>query len=118
MQLRIARLCLDCEELYAGDHCPVCASERYAFLSKWLPSEERRRWRRPARRSAPAARRHFETVKRLLARFLGDADPEAMRGPLKTRASDAVPNLNFEAPAKEPPKTPARARKPIEGDVR
>ena len=39
MQLRVARLCLDCEELHTESSCPVCASDRYAFLSNWLPVE-------------------------------------------------------------------------------
>ena len=42
MQLRIARLCLDCEEVHAEQHCPVCASERFGYLSRWVPVEERR----------------------------------------------------------------------------
>ena len=117
MQLRIARLCLDCEELYAGDHCPVCASERYAFLSRWLPSEERRRWRRPARRSTPAGRRYLTVVKRLLG-WSSDLDPVDTHGAPKTRASDFVPNLDFEEPAKEPQKAAARTREPLKSDAR
>jgi hypothetical protein len=42
MQLRIARLCLDCEEVHAAQQCPVCASETFAFLSRWVPVPERR----------------------------------------------------------------------------
>lgn len=43
MQLRGARLCLDCEELHSDDRCPVCASGAFAFLTRWVPSDERRR---------------------------------------------------------------------------
>jgi hypothetical protein len=43
MQLRVARLCLDCEEVHNELHCPVCASDSYAYLSRWVPTEERRR---------------------------------------------------------------------------
>ncbi len=43
MQLRKARLCLDCEELHDRGHCPVCASEAYAFLTQWIPAPERRK---------------------------------------------------------------------------
>jgi hypothetical protein len=43
MQLRIARLCLDCEEVHDEGQCPVCASETFTFLSRWVPSDERRR---------------------------------------------------------------------------
>src|SRR5688500_6325677 len=53
MQLRVARLCLDCEELHDASKCPVCASETFAFLSKWVPAPERRAKARPP--SAPQA---------------------------------------------------------------
>src|SRR5438874_1631720 len=42
MQLRTARLCLDCEELHDAQQCPVCTSESFAFISRWVPSPERR----------------------------------------------------------------------------
>ena len=42
MQLRTARVCLDCEELHDAQTCPVCASEVFAFLTQWVPVEERR----------------------------------------------------------------------------
>jgi hypothetical protein len=42
MQLREARLCLDCEELHTMDQCPLCASEAFAFVTRWLPVDERR----------------------------------------------------------------------------
>jgi hypothetical protein len=48
MQLRNARLCLNCEEIHAAAHCPVCASESFAYVSKWIPPEERRQEARPA----------------------------------------------------------------------
>lgn len=47
MQLRLARLCLDCEEVHAGRQCPVCASEAFAYLSRWVPAPERRIGSRP-----------------------------------------------------------------------
>lgn len=42
MQLRHARLCLNCEEVHAASHCPVCASESFAYVSRWVPPGERR----------------------------------------------------------------------------
>ena len=48
MQLRNARLCLDCDEVHADPECPVCASERFAFLTRWVPAEERRQRPRPS----------------------------------------------------------------------
>ena len=42
MQLRNARLCLDCEEVHDSDQCPACASETFAFITRWVPAPERR----------------------------------------------------------------------------
>lgn len=42
MQLRVARLCLDCEEVHGELQCPICASDSFAYLSRWVPVEERR----------------------------------------------------------------------------
>ena len=48
MQLRLARLCLDCEEVHDGpQQCPVCASETFAYLTRWVPPAERRSHPRP-----------------------------------------------------------------------
>ena len=98
MQLRVARLCLDCEELHADDSCPRCASERYAFLSAWLPSEERRRWRRPPVVAASkdeswshGAAGFVRSVGRWLS---GDRTDAVRRGPA-TRASDYAAQLKF-----------------------
>jgi hypothetical protein len=42
VQLRTARLCLDCEEIHDAQQCPVCASDDFAFISRWIPAPERR----------------------------------------------------------------------------
>src|SRR6266542_2375659 len=47
MQLRIARLCLDCDEIHDGQQCPVCASETFTFITRWVPAPERRSGPRP-----------------------------------------------------------------------
>jgi len=48
MQLRNARLCLDCDEVHDESHCPICASESFAFIKRWVPASERRaRQRQP-----------------------------------------------------------------------
>jgi hypothetical protein len=94
MQLRVARLCLDCEELHTDHSCPVCASDRYAYLSTWLPVEERRRWaRRPTidRRRADGG---FASVVETVSEWFRGPSPEAS-GPL-TRKSDHVAPLNFD----------------------
>jgi hypothetical protein len=38
MNLREARLCLDCEELHRDEHCPMCASEAFMFVTQWIPA--------------------------------------------------------------------------------
>lgn len=42
MNIRTARLCLDCEEIHDSQQCPRCGSETFAFLSRWVPQIERR----------------------------------------------------------------------------
>ena len=42
MQLRSARLCQDCEEIHEDRRCPVCASEAFAFITRWIPAPEGR----------------------------------------------------------------------------
>ena len=48
MQLRTARLCLDCEEIHEQQECPVCLSEAFVYLTRWVPAEERRTRRLPS----------------------------------------------------------------------
>jgi hypothetical protein len=47
MQLHIARLCLDCEEIHDQPACPICASESFAYISRWIHAPERRHYPRP-----------------------------------------------------------------------
>jgi hypothetical protein len=42
MQLRNARLCLDCDEVHDAQQCPVCTSEIYVPLTRWVVAPERR----------------------------------------------------------------------------
>ena len=53
MQLKIARVCLDCDEVHDAQHCPVCASEAFAYLTRWVPAPERRA--RPRATTSPEA---------------------------------------------------------------
>jgi hypothetical protein len=53
MQLRVARLCLDCDELHDAQQCPVCTSESFAYITRWVPAPERRQ--RPRAAKPPAA---------------------------------------------------------------
>jgi len=71
MQLRHARLCLNCEEVHASAHCPACASERFAYVTRWIPPEERRTEPRTApgrtvtvATATPAPAPHLRWVKR------------------------------------------------------
>jgi hypothetical protein len=48
MQLRMARLCLDCEEVHDDYQCPVCASDHFTYLTRWVPAPERRERPRPS----------------------------------------------------------------------
>lgn len=47
MQLHVARLCLDCEEVHDQQTCPLCSSESFAYISRWVPVPERRTHPRP-----------------------------------------------------------------------
>ena len=101
MQLRVARLCLDCEELYVGSACPICASEHYIFLSSWVPVEERRKWRKPQSRADRGKPGPVQVVKEAFHRWFGDEDTPPTGRILRTRASDHVPDLSFDKPAPE-----------------
>ena len=39
MHLSVARLCLDCQEIHDDDRCPVCTSEAFAFIKRWVNVE-------------------------------------------------------------------------------
>ena len=55
MQLDAARLCLDCEEVHEEQVCPVCSSEAFAYLTRWVqPATEARIARPPGARPAAA----------------------------------------------------------------
>jgi hypothetical protein len=62
MQLHIARLCLDCQEVHDERACPKCSSESFALLSKWVPASERRGRSRP-----PGDTHASNTYRQLLA---------------------------------------------------
>jgi len=66
MQLRNARLCLDCDEIHEELHCPICASESFAFIKRWVPQSERRARQRPQEVDG-AHRETVDTYKELLA---------------------------------------------------
>jgi hypothetical protein len=69
MRLGVARLCLDCEEVHDADLCPVCGSETFAFLKRWVkPASPSPKANPRAGQDAPAAGRveQVETYEQLL----------------------------------------------------
>jgi hypothetical protein len=64
MQLRMARLCLDCEEVHDDYQCPVCASDHFTYLTRWVPVPERRERPRPTVKPSP----DLDTYRRLVNR--------------------------------------------------
>lgn len=62
MQLRNARLCLDCEEVHDAQQCPVCASETFAFMTRWVPAPERRERPRRQEPSRPVELQAYRTL--------------------------------------------------------
>ena len=62
MQLRNARLCLDCEEVHDAPQCPVCASESFAFMTRWVAAPERRDRPRLQEPPRPAELQAYRTL--------------------------------------------------------
>ena len=71
MKLHTARLCLNCDEVHDANECPVCNSETFAYISRWVPSPEGRP------RPRPVATPEAETYSKLLSD--DTARPGAMR---------------------------------------
>jgi hypothetical protein len=82
MQLHVARLCLDCQEVHDARTCPRCTSESFALLSRWVPAPERRAKARP-----PAEPNQADAYRQLLA---SDADEQPSHRWLKRGALLAV----------------------------
>jgi hypothetical protein len=78
MQLHVARLCLDCQEVHDSQTCPICSSESFAYISRWIPAPERRMTPRPAEPAPQAAQ--AEMYRQLLASDRSDrASPATSR---------------------------------------
>ena len=80
MQLRDARLCLDCDEVHDAQQCPHCASERFSFITNWvsLPDGQTR----PREETSPRA----ETFRQLI---------DAAAAPPRSRVANVVSNGVF-----------------------
>ena len=58
MQLTTARLCMNCDEVHDAQACPVCVSETFVYLTRWVPrSHPVPRRAVPPGVAAPAAQR-------------------------------------------------------------
>jgi hypothetical protein len=73
----MARLCHDCEEVHADQQCPVCASETFTFITRWVPAPERRKRPRPT--TSPEA----EVYRQLT----GNGTPESTKSRFLKRAA-------------------------------
>ena len=112
MQLRVARLCLDCEELHTESRCPRCISEHYAMVSTWLPVEERRRFRNAAPPVQPR-KRGLVGVLEAIARWIEGGSVVEAPNRWATRRSDQLAReLNREtAPAAPHPIDPRQTER-------
>jgi hypothetical protein len=93
MQLHVARLCLDCNEVHDAQDCPRCGSEAFAYLSRWVPAPERRIQSRTS--SSPEAEVYRELIEpapsgrgRLLKRGAVGISVLAVAGWLWRRSDD------------------------------
>ena len=77
MQLRTARLCIDCEEVHDAARCPACASETFTYLVRWIPSDERRR--RPRTEAAQPVAEQPEEVDAYRRLASGEVTPSKGR---------------------------------------
>src|SRR5215831_15747956 len=106
MQLHIARLCLDCNEVHDAQDCPVCGSEAFAYLSRWVPAPERRIGPRPT--TSPEAEVYRELVSpesstsrrgRLLKRGVLGITTLALAGWIWRRNNDTKPDRAGASPS-------------------
>ena len=62
MRLRDARLCLDCDEVHDATMCPVCGSESFTYISRWVPVPDAERPHRPPSPSSEQATAYRELL--------------------------------------------------------
>lgn len=56
-------MCLDCEEVHDEYRCPMCASDQFSYLSRWVPTPERPTRPRPAPTPTPEAEVYRQLVR-------------------------------------------------------
>jgi len=54
---------LDCEEVHDEYRCPVCASDQFSYISRWVPAPERLSRPRPAPTPPPEAEVYRQLVR-------------------------------------------------------
>jgi hypothetical protein len=112
MQLHTARLCLDCQDVHDGATCPICGSESFAYISRWIPAPERRSKPRPLEPSPDV-----ETYRQLLApeRAQPSASRWLKRGAFGLAAVSAAAWVLKWSAAGEKSEAPPRRETPSEG---
>jgi hypothetical protein len=90
MRLMNSRLCLDCEEVHDQQHCPICGSESFAFLTRWVTPSDTVAAAEPA--TAPRAARPPDVVERreqvdAYRQILNPTSPPPKRGRLVARGA-------------------------------
>jgi hypothetical protein len=122
MRLMNSRLCLDCEEVHEQQHCPICGSESFAFLTRWVtPSDT------AAAEPSPRTTRPPDPIDRreqvdAYRQILNPAQPPPKRGGLVARGALGLALLGVArmiwraTPETRPaPKTPSGTK--AEGDA-
>jgi hypothetical protein len=65
MQLSVARLCLDCEEIHEHERCPICTSEAFAYVTRWVKVDAHVR-NQPQRGSPPESPEKLQAYREML----------------------------------------------------
>jgi hypothetical protein len=113
MQLRNARLCLDCEEVHEAQQCPACASETFVFMTRWVPVPERRAPPRPAEPQDPEG---LDTYRKLLeADRRKAAGRRLMRNGVVGLALFGVARWMWQKKASPQGESPSRTKGPHDG---
>ena len=74
MRLRDARLCLDCDEVHPDEICPICGSESFAYISRWVPLPD------PERAPRPQSTADADVYRALLAKETPSQKTQQRRG--------------------------------------
>ena len=73
-----ARLCLDCDEVHDAQQCPHCASETFAFITRWVPVPDPDRPDRPDEADLLIRLIGLIGPSTTASKVAGSAEPEAL----------------------------------------